>query len=47
MDKKGLKIKYDERVFESRRDYACDWAENVSTDVGTVLNFAVKRYMST
>ena len=41
LDKKGLKIKYDERVFESRRDFALDYETDVSTDVGSVLNFAV------
>lgn len=36
-DRKGLKIKYDERVFESRREYTYDYDCNVSTDVGSIL----------
>ena len=37
LDLKGLKLKYDDRIFESRRDYTYDYSCNVSTDVGSIL----------
>ena len=46
LDKKGLKIKYDGRVFESRRNYALDYECKISTNVGSVLKFAIDKFMS-